>query len=163
MYARHYETGESIPQELVDKIQKASKFNQGFITTEFIAAAILDMDYHTLTEEKEIDVQAFEEESMKKAGLINEIIPRYKSTYFSHAFPGGYSSGYYSYLWAEVLDADAFEAFKETGDIFNPEVAKSFRGNVLERGGTEEPMKLYLQFRGKEPGIEALLKNRGLL
>ncbi len=163
MYARHYETGESIPQELVDKIQKASKFNQGFITTEFIAAAILDMDYHTLQEETEIDVQAFEEESMKKAGLINEIIPRYKSTYFSHAFPGGYSSGYYSYLWAEVLDADAFEAFKETGDIFNPEIALSFRNNILERGGTEEPMKLYLQFRGKEPGIDALLKNRGLL
>ena len=163
MYARHYETGESIPQELIDKIQKASKFNQGFITTEFIAAAILDMDYHTLTEEKEIDVQAFEEESMRKAGLINEIIPRYKSTYFSHAFPGGYSSGYYSYLWAEVLDADAFEAFKESGDIFNPEVATSFRNNVLERGGSEEPMKLYLQFRGKEPGITALLKNRGLL
>lgn len=163
IYARHFETGESIPQELVDKIQKASKFNQGFITTEFIAAAILDMDYHTLTEEKEIDVQAFEEESMRKAGLINEIIPRYKSTYFSHAFPGGYSSGYYSYLWAEVLDADAFEAFKETGNIFNTDVASSFRKNILERGGTEEPMKLYMQFRGKEPGIEALLQNRGLL
>ena len=163
MYARHFETGEIIPQDLVDKIQKASKFNQGFITTEFIAAAILDMDYHTITEEKEIDVQAFEEESMRKAGLINEIIPRYKSTYFSHAFPGGYSSGYYSYLWAEVLDADAFEAFKETGNIFNPDVASSFRKNILERGGTEEPMKLYMQFRGKEPGIEALLQNRGLL
>ena len=163
MYARHFETGEIIPQDLIDKIQKASKFNQGFITTEFIAAAILDMDYHTITEEKEIDVQAFEEESMRKAGLINEIIPRYKSTYFSHAFPGGYSSGYYSYLWAEVLDADAFEAFKETGNIFNPDVASSFRKNILERGGTEEPMKLYMQFRGKEPGIEALLQNRGLL
>ena len=163
MYARHFETGEIIPQDLVDKIQKASKFNQGFITTEFIAAAILDMDYHTITEEKEIDVQAFEEESMRKAGLIKEIIPRYKSTYFSHAFPGGYSSGYYSYLWAEVLDADAFEAFKETGNIFNPDVASSFRKNILERGGTEEPMKLYMQFRGKEPGIEALLQNRGLL
>jgi peptidyl-dipeptidase Dcp len=99
---------------------------------------------------------------MDKAGLISEIIPRYRSTYFAHIFSGGYSSGYYSYVWAEVLDADAFEAFKETGDIFNPAVAKSFRTNVLERGGTDEAMKLYLNFRGKEPGIEPLLKNRGL-
>jgi peptidyl-dipeptidase Dcp len=163
MYARHYETGEVIPQELIDKMEKSGKFNQGFVTTEFVAAAILDMDYHTLTQEKDIDVKAFEQISMDKAGLINEIIPRYKSTYFSHIFPGGYSSGYYSYLWAEVLDADAFEAFKETGDIFNPEVAKAFRTNVLERGGTADPMELYLKFRGKQPGIEPLLKNRGLM
>ena len=100
---------------------------------------------------------------MDKAGLINEIIPRYKSTYFSHIFPGGYSSGYYSYLWAEVLDADAFEAFKETGDIFNAEVARAFRTNILERGGTGDPMQLYLNFRGKQPIIDPLLKNRGLL
>lgn len=163
MYARHYETGEIIPQELIDKMEKSGKFNQGFVTTEFVAAAILDMDYHTLTQQKEIDVKAFEQISMDKAGLISEIIPRYKSTYFSHIFPGGYSSGYYSYLWAEVLDADAFEAFKETGDIFNPDVAKAFRSNVLERGGTADPMELYLKFRGKQPGIEPLLKNRGLL
>ncbi len=162
MYARHYETGEIIPQELIDKLEKSGKFNQGFVTTEFVAAAILDMDYHTLTQEKDIDVKAFEQVSMDKAGLISEIIPRYKSTYFSHIFPGGYSSGYYSYLWAEVLDADAFEAFKETGDIFNPDVAAAFRTNVLERGGTADPMELYLKFRGKQPGIEPLLKNRGL-
>lgn len=163
MYARHYETGEIIPQELIDKMEKSGKFNQGFVTTEFVAAAILDMDYHTVTQQKEIDVKAFEQISMDKAGLISEIIPRYKSTYFSHIFPGGYSSGYYSYLWAEVLDADAFEAFKETGDIFNPDVAKAFRTNILERGGTADPMELYLKFRGKQPGIEPLLKNRGLL
>jgi peptidyl-dipeptidase Dcp len=163
MYARHYETGEIIPQELIDKMQKAGKFNQGFATTEFVAAAILDMDYHTLTEQDELSVESFEQNSMDKAGLIKEIIPRYKSTYFAHIFPGGYSSGYYSYLWAEVLDADAFEAFRETGDIFNPEVAKAFKTNILERGGTDDPMNLYLQFRGKEPGIEPLLKNRGLL
>lgn len=162
MYAKHYQTGEVIPQTLVDKLEKAGKFNQGFATTEFIAAAILDMDYHTLTKGDSIDVTTFEKASMDKAGLISEIIPRYRSTYFAHIFSGGYSSGYYSYVWAEVLDADAFEAFKETGDIFNPAVAKSFRTNVLERGGTDEAMKLYLNFRGKEPGIEPLLKNRGL-
>ncbi len=162
MYARHYKTGEVIPQTLVDKIIKAGKFNQGFITTEFLAAAILDMDYHTITKEGDIDVEKFEKASMDKAGLIPEIIPRYRSTYFNHSFPGEYSSRYYSYLWAEVLDADAFEAYLEKGNIFDPEVAGSFRKNILERGGTEEAMKLYVNFRGKTPGIEPLLKNRGL-
>ncbi len=163
MYAKHYQTGEVIPQELIDKMEKAGKFNQGFVTSEFIAAAFLDMDFHTVNMPGEFDVNEFEKKSMKKIGLINEIIPRYRPTYFAHAFSWGYSSGYYSYTWAEVLDADAFNAFKETGDIFNQEVAKSFRTNVLERGNTDEPMKLYLNFRGKEPGIEPLLKNRGLL
>ncbi len=163
MYARHYETGEVIPQQLIDKMKNSGKFNQGFVTTEFVAAALLDMDYHTLVNETRIEVDTFEQISMDKAGLINEIIPRYKSTYFAHIFPGGYSSGYYSYLWAEVLDADAFEAFKETGDIFNADVAKAFRTSVLERGGTDDPMMLYLNFRGKQPTIEPLLKNRGLL
>ena len=162
MYAKHYKTGEIIPQALVDKIIKAGKFNQGFITTEFLAAAILDMDYHTITKATDIDVEKFEKASMEKAGLIPEIIPRYRSTYFNHAFPGGYSSGYYSYIWAAVLDADAFEAFLEKGNIFDQEVATSFRKNVLERGGTEEAMKLYVNFRGKTPGIEPLLRNRGL-
>lgn len=162
MYARHYKSGEIIPQHLVDKIIKAGKFNQGFITTEFLAAAILDMDYHTITKEGELDVEKFEKNSMEKAGLISEIIPRYRSTYFNHVFPGGYSSGYYSYVWAEVLDADAFEAFLEKGNIFDSSVAESFRSNILEQGGTEEAMKLYINFRGKTPGIEPLLKNRGL-
>ena len=162
MYAKHYKTGEVIPQTLVDKIIKGGKFNQGFITTEFLAAAILDMDYHTITKAVDLDVEKFEMNSMGKAGLIAEIIPRYRSTYFNHVFPGGYSSGYYSYIWAEVLDADAFEAFLEKGNIFDPEVATSFRKNVLERGGTEEAMKLYVDFRGKTPGIEPLLKSRGL-
>jgi peptidyl-dipeptidase Dcp len=164
VYAKHYKTGEIIPQTLVDKIVKSGKFNQGFATTEYLAAAILDMDYHTLTKEGDIDVNKFEEESMKKAGLIPEIIPRYKSTYYSHIFGGGgeYSSGYYSYIWAEVFECDAFEAFKETGDIFNPKIAESFRKNILEKGGTDEAMNLYLNFRGKEPGIEPLLRNRGL-
>ena len=162
MYAKHYKTGEVIPQKLVDKIIKAGKFNQGFITTEFLAAAILDMDYHTITKAGDIDVEKFEKASMDKAGLIPEIIPRYRSTYFNHAFPGGYSSGYYSYIWAAVLDADAFEAFLEKGNIFDQEVATSFRKNLLERGGTDEAMKLYVNFRGKAPGIEPLLRKRGL-
>ena len=163
MYAKHYQTGEVIPQELIEKMDKAGKFNQGFVTSEFIAAAFLDMDFHTIIQPGQIDVNDFEKKSMEKIGLIKEIIPRYRPAYFAHAFSWGYSSGYYSYTWAEVLDADAFNAFKETGDIFNQEVAKSFRQNILERGNTDEPMKLYLNFRGKEPGIEPLLKNRGLL
>ncbi len=162
MYAKHYKTGEVIPQVLVDKIIRAGKFNQGFITTEFLAAAILDMDYSTITKVGDLDIEKFEAASMAKAGLIPEIIPRYRSTYFNHVFPGGYSSGYYSYIWAAVLDADAFEAFLEKGNIFDQEVATSFRKNVLERGGTEEAMKLYVNFRGKTPGIEPLLKKRGL-
>jgi peptidyl-dipeptidase Dcp len=163
VYALHYLTGEIIPQELIDKIQKGGTFNQGFVTSEFIAAAILDMDFHTIQKTGDIDVNSFEKQSMDKIGLISAIIPRYRSTYFAHAFSWGYSAGYYAYTWAEVLDADAFEAFRETGDIFNQSVAKSFRTNILERGNTDEPMKLYLNFRGKEPGIEPLLKNRGLL
>jgi peptidyl-dipeptidase Dcp len=163
VYAKHFQTGEIIPQELIDKIQKGGTFNQGFVTSEFIAAAILDMDFHTIQKAGEFDVNNFEKQSMDKIGLISAIIPRYRSTYFAHAFSWGYSAGYYAYTWAEVLDADAFEAFRETGEIFNPSVAKSFRTNILEKGNTDEPMKLYFNFRGKEPGIEPLLKNRGLL
>jgi len=163
VYAKHYKTGEVIPQALVDKIVKSGKFNQGFATVEYLAAAILDMDYHTITKGGDIDVEKFEKASMEKLGLIPEIIPRYKSTYFAHTFASSeYSSGYYSYLWAEVLDCDAFEAFKEAGSIFDQKVAKAFRTKLLERGGTDEAMKLYLNFRGHEPGIEPLLKNRGL-
>ncbi|MCF8359653.1 MAG: M3 family metallopeptidase [Prolixibacteraceae bacterium] len=165
MFAKHYETGEVIPQELIDKLTAAGKFNQGFETVEYLAASFLDMDYHTLSlqEAQGIDdVVAFQKESMDKIGLIDEIIPRYKSWYFNHIFSGGYSSGYYSYIWAEVLDADAYQAFVETGDIFNKDVAQSFRDNIISRGGTDEPMKLYLKFRGKEPSIEPLLEKRGL-
>ena len=163
MYGRHYKTGELIPQELVNKLVKAGKFNQGFTTVEYLAASFLDMDYHTITQPQDIDVNSFQTKSMDKIGLIGEIIPRYKSTYFAHIFSGGYSSGYYSYIWAEVLDADAFEAYKEAGNIFDQTVATAFRTQILERGGTDEAMNLYVNFRGKEPGIEPLLKNRGLL
>ena len=161
MYAKHYETGEVIPQELIDKLKKAKHFNQGFATVEYLAASFLDMDWHTLAEAKELDVHEFEEASLNKIGLIPEIIVRYKSPYFNHIFSGGYSSGYYSYIWAAVLDADALEAFKETS-LFDQKTAQSFRENVLERGGTEDPMVLYIRFRGAEPKVEPLLKRRGL-
>ena len=162
MYARHYKTGEPIPDALIQKIQNAQHFNQGFATTEYLAASFLDMDWHTLAELPEGDVLTFENESLNRIGLIPEIISRYRSPYFSHIFAGGYSAGYYSYIWAEVLDADAFQAFKETGDIFNPRVAKAFRENILAAGATDDAMTLYKKFRGKEPSIEPLLKKRGL-
>lgn len=161
-YAKHYKTGESIPIELVKKMESSSKFNQGFKVVEQMAASYLDMDWHTITEAKEYNVNEFENKSMSKIGLISEIKPRYRSTYFNHIFSGGYSSGYYSYLWAEVLDADAFNAFVESGDIFNPQLASKYRKFVLSAGGTEDSMELYKKFRGQEPSIDPLLKRKGL-
>jgi len=161
-YAFHYETGEPIPDELIEKIKKSDKFNQGFETVEYLAASILDMDWHTLTEPVVSDVNAFEDSSMNKIGLIKQIAPRYRSTYFNHIFSGGYSAGYYSYIWSEVLDADAFRAFEETGDVYNREVADRYRKYILSAGGTDDAMALYKKFRGKEPGIEPLLEKRGL-
>lgn len=161
MYAKHYNTGEIIPDALVNKLKKAGTFDQGFATTEYLAASLLDLAYHSQTKEITTDANTFEKAAMTKIGLIESIIPRYRSTYFSHVFSGGYSSGYYSYIWSGVLDTDAFEAFKTT-TLFNPEIAKSFRKNVLEKGGTEDPMVLYKRFRGAEPSIEPLLRKRGL-
>ena len=160
-YARHYETDEVIPDTLVEKILAAETFNQGFMTTELAAASILDLKWHMLESVEGIEPEAFEAQACKEMGLIDEIIPRYRSTYFAHIFSGGYSAGYYSYLWAEVLDKDAFELFKEKG-IFDKETAMSFRRNVLEKGGSEEPMVLYRTFRGAEPDPAALLRARGL-
>jgi peptidyl-dipeptidase Dcp len=160
-YAKHYQTGEPIPEELIEKIKESGKFNQGFATVEYLAASYLDMDWHTLTEPEEKDPLKFEEKSMNNINLIKEIVPRYRSPYFSHIFAGGYSSGYYSYIWAEVLDADAFQAFKEKG-IFDQKTAQAYRTNILEAGGTEDPMVLYKRFRGAEPTIEPLLERRGL-
>ena len=160
-YAKHYESGDMIQKELIDKLEAARKFNQGFTTVEYTAACILDMDYHTLTDASGLDVDAFESSSMKKIGMIDEIIPRYRSSYFQHIFAGGYSSGYYSYLWAEVLDKDAFNAFKETS-LFDQKTATAFRTNILEKGGSLEEMEMYVNFRGAEPTIEPLLKGRGL-
>lgn len=164
MYAKHYQTGEIIPDTLIQKIEAASKFNMGFVTTEFVAAAMLDMDYHTQTQEQKYDVNAFETASMEKIGLIDEIIPRYRSTYFSHIFSSveGYAAGYYSYLWSEVLDTDAFQAFVDKG-IFDKETATLFRENVLSKGNTDDPMALYVKFRGAEPNPIYLLKNRGFI
>jgi peptidyl-dipeptidase Dcp len=160
-YARHYETGVVIPDELVQKIIAAETFNQGFMTTELAAASILDLKWHMLESAEGLDPEAFEAQACKEMGLIDEIIPRYRSTYFAHIFSGGYSAGYYSYLWAEVLDKDAFELFKEKG-IFDKETSMSFRRNVLEMGGSDEPMDLYRRFRGADPDAGALLRARGL-
>lgn len=161
-YALHYETGEPMPQELIDKIQKVGTFNQGFVNTELLSASILDIDYHVKKDTSDIDVDKFEKESLAKIGMIPEIIVRYRSPIFKHIFEGGYSAGYYSYTWAAVLDADAFDAFKETGDIYNKEVATAFRKNILEKGDSEDPMVLYRKFRGADPSPEALLIKRGL-
>jgi len=161
-YAKHYETGEVIPAEIVEKLDKSSKFNTGFATVEFLAAALLDMDYHMLSEPVDPDIREFEKKTLDKYGLIPEIKPRYRSTYFNHIWASGYASGYYSYYWSEMLDADAFQAFKETGDIFNKEVASKFENEILSRGGTRDPLEMYIAFRGKEPGVDALLINRGL-
>ncbi|MDO4728528.1 MAG: M3 family metallopeptidase [Bacteroidota bacterium] len=160
-YAKHYQTGEVIPDQLIEKIQAVGTFDQGFATTEYLAAALLDMDYHTQTAPIGTDVVTFEKNSMSKIKLIDAIIPRYRSTYFNHIFAGGYSAGYYSYIWSGVLDTDAFEAFKST-ELFNPEKAQAFRKNILEKGNTQDAMELYKKFREAEPSIEPLLKKRGL-
>lgn len=162
-YARHYKTGEVIPDDLVERIGQVLNFGQGFATTELLAAAILDMDYHTIRQENpDIDPDAFEAATAERLGLIPEIYPRYKTPYFNHTMGGGYSAGYYSYIWAEVLDCDGFEAFVESGDIFNKQVAKSFRDNVLKAGAMYPAMEMYVRFRGHEPDAKALLRSRGL-
>ena len=162
-FATHFETGESMPDELIEKLLKAGKFNQGFINTEYLAASLLDMDWHTMSV---LDAQNisnnFEKNSMNKIGLIDQIAPRYRSTYFAHIFSGGYSSGYYSYVHAAVLDSDAFEAFKEVGNVFDPELSSKLRKEIYEKGSTEEAMDLFVNFRGRKPIIEPLLKVRGL-
>jgi peptidyl-dipeptidase Dcp len=161
IYARHYQTGAPIPQDLVDKMNRAKLFNQGFATTEYLAASFLDMDWHTVKDASGVDPAAFERERLDRIGLIPEVVVRYRSPYFRHIFAGGYSAGYYSYIWAEVLDADAFQAFKEKG-LFDPTTASAFRTNILAAGGTEDPMVLYKRFRGADPNIGALLERRGL-
>lgn len=161
IYAKHYKTGEPIPDELIEKIKRAKKFNQGFAATEYLAASLLDMDYHTIDKHFVLDVREFENEALGNIGLIPEIKSRYRSTYFRHIFTSGYASGYYSYIWAEVLDADAFQAFRENG-IFDRQTAELFRENILAKGGSEDPMKLYVQFRGAIPSIQPLLERRGL-
>lgn len=162
-YARHYKTGEAIPDDLIGKIRDTATFNQGFATTEYLAASYLDMAWHSLKDETPVDGRELEQRVMDEIGLVEQVHPRYHSSYFQHIFSGdSYSAGYYVYIWAEVLDADGFEAFKKKG-IFDAETATAFRKNVLERGGTEDPMELYRRFRGREPVVEPLLRNRGLI
>ena len=163
VYAKHYQTGETIPLELVEKLQQSARYGQGFATVEYVAASLSDMDLHVLTEiPEDLNVMTFEEQALKQRGIPSQILPRYRMTNFSHTMGGGYTAGYYSYMWAEVLDADAFEAFTETGDIFNEEVADKFRRYVLTPGGIDDGMTMYQNFRGRAPKIDALLKNRGL-
>ena len=162
MYALHYETGEPITDELIAKMQAASSFNSGFETVELVGAALLDMEFHMLKDYTDFEANAFEKAVADKIGLLPQIAFRYRGPYFNHIFSGGYAVGYYSYLWAEVLDADGFEAFRENG-IFDEATGRSFRKNILEMGGSEEPMTLYKRFRGAEPNPEALLRNRGLI
>lgn len=160
-YARHYQTNEPIPDELIKKMEDAGHFNQGFATVEYLAASYLDLYWHTMTEMKETDVLAAESKALAEIGLIPEIVSRYRSTYFSHIFGGGYSSGYYSYIWSEVLDSDVFGAFKENG-LFDPTTSESLRKNIYSNGHKDDPMTMFVNFRGREPKIDALLENRGL-
>jgi peptidyl-dipeptidase Dcp len=161
LYARHYQTGEVIPAALVEKLRNSSLFNQGFETVEMLASCFLDMAWHSLESALNVNITSFERQVMDGIGLIPEILPRWKSPYFTHIH-GGYEAGYYSYIWAGVLDADAFEAFRETS-LFNKKTAAAFRRNILEKLGTEDAMTLYKRFRGREPKVEPLLKKRGLL
>ncbi|WP_270088940.1 M3 family metallopeptidase [Sphingobacterium sp. SYP-B4668] len=160
-YAKHYKTGEAIPDSLISKMDKAGTFDQGFATVEYLAASLLDMNYHTIASPIKEDINAFEKGAMNKIGLINAIIPRYRSTYFQHIFSGGYSAGYYAYIWSEVLDSDAFAAFKAKG-LYDQGTAASFRRNILERGGTGNPAQMYRTFRGTDPDPVYLMKKRGL-
>lgn len=162
-YAKHYKTGEVIPSALVDKITKSALFNQGFMTVEYLGASLLDMDFHTITSPLSGSIGDFEKASLSKFGIMDQIAPRYRSTYFQHIFSGGYSAGYYGYIWAEVLDSDAYEAFRETGDLFDPTTAAKFRNEVLSKGGTADGGVLYNNFRGKAPSKKALMERRGLV
>ncbi len=161
MYALHYETGEPIPDELIEKMEAAGHFNQGFATVEYLAASYLDMYWHSMEEMTETDVLVAEAKALKELGLIPEIVSRYRSTYFSHIFAGGYSSGYYGYIWSEVLDSDVFGAFKENG-LFDAETAASLKENIYSNGHKDDPMDMFVNFRGREPKIDALLEKRGL-
>lgn len=163
VYAKHYKTGEIIPAELVEKIKNSAKYGQGFATVEYLAASLVDMDLHVLTEiPSDLDVMKFEEEKLRQRGIPSQILPRYRVTNFSHTMGGGYAAGYYSYIWAEVYEADAYQAFKEANNIFDTTIADKIRKCIFEKGGTKEGMTLYRDFRGRDPKIDGLLENRGL-
>jgi peptidyl-dipeptidase Dcp len=162
MYAKHHITGETMPDALIDKIQAAGKFGNGFIKGEYLAASYLDMDWHALADPKDANAAGFEKRSLEKMGLIKEIPPRYRTAYFNHIWAGGYSAGYYAYIWSAVLDSDAFQAFVEAGDVFDRKTADAFRKEILSRGGTKDGAELYRNFRGRDPRVEALLDRLGL-
>ncbi len=163
VYARHYKTNEPMPDALIEKLDQSGKYGQGFATVEYLAASLLDMDFHTLKEvPADMDVMQFEDKVLGKRGLLKQIPSRYRTTYFNHTMGGGYTAGYYSYIWAEVLDCDAFGAYTEKGDIFDQEIADKFRKYVLTPGGINDAMQMYTDFRGKNPDIKYLLENRGL-
>lgn len=161
-FAKHYRTGKPIPKELLAKVERAGKFNQGFATVEYLAASLLDMEWHTITSEPAKDAEGFEKAALDKIGLMPEIVSRYRSTYFQHIFASGYAAGYYSYIWSEVLDSDAYQAFKEKGNVFDPNLARAFRTKILERGGSADAMEMYKDFRGREPSVKPLIEKRGL-
>jgi peptidyl-dipeptidase Dcp len=163
-FARHYKTGEPIPDALIDKLMAAKNFDRGCQTLEYISSALVDLDLHLLPSAEGLDVGAFEHQALARIGMPEEIAMRHRPPHFTHVFSGGYyASAYYSYMWSEVLDADAFAAFEETGDIFNPEVARKLYDNVLSTGGSRDPGELYVAFRGRMPTADALLKKRGFL
>lgn len=163
VYAKHYQTGDVMPADIIEKLDKSGKYGQGFATTEYLAASLLDMDFHVLKNiDTHLDVVKFEETALAGRGILKQIPSRYRTTYFNHTMGGGYTAGYYSYIWAEVLDADAFQAYKEAGDLFDQSTAEKFRAYILTPGGIDDAMDMYVNFRGKEPGTEPLLKNRGL-
>jgi peptidyl-dipeptidase Dcp len=161
-YARHYKTGEALSDEVIARVKKAETFNQGYATVGMVSTVLLDLDWHTLAGAREIDAKAFEKASFDRMGLPRYATSFHRTPAFSHIFAGGYAAGYYSYLWSEVLDNDAFEAFKEKG-IFDQATAASFRKNILERAGTGDVAEAYRRFRGKDPSVEPLLRSRGLL
>jgi len=161
-YARHHRTGAPLPAEWAERIQQAQAFNQGFGTTEFLAAAFLDLDWHTRTDPEPVDAATFERDSMARIGLLPQVPVRHRTPYFAHSMGGEYAAGYYGYLWSAVLDSDAYQAFREAGDPFDPATARSFRTNILEKGGSEDPLELYRRFRGRDPSVEPLLRKRGL-
>ena len=163
-FARHHLTGEPLPDDLLQRFLAARKFNQGFATVEFVASALMDLEFHTQPASASRDVQAFEREELSKIGMPAEISMRHRPQQFGHIFSGDhYASGYYSYMWSEVLDADAFEAFRESGDVFDPATAKRLREDILAAGGSRDPEDAYVAFRGREPEPDALLRRRGLL
>ena len=160
-FAKHYKTGKAIPQSLVDRIEKASTFNEGFATTEYLASALVDMKLH-LAGSVKIDPDAFEKETLAKLGMPKEIVMRHRTPQFGHIFSGdGYSAGYYSYLWSDVLTADAFEAFMEAGGPYDKKVAKKLSDNIFSVGNTIDPQDGYKSFRGRDPKTDALMRKRG--